>query len=167
MYRWRVLVAARRTSVTSSLEGRLRGLVGTGIVPMIANFTTNPSTADDTLWTVAGEPVAVRLSQLQPRGNDNDDRTRWAVSFEILRPAEQSVERLVVASLAMPELFDADGTPLRRATARSRVGISGGVEYVVEYIGNEHTVPMSLRCEVPERRVQLDVPFAFEKLPVP
>lgn len=154
-----------------TLAGRIKGLVGTGLRDATADLSvTDPeaaSQAKDIVWVVAGEPVGLRLSAMEPRTGDAPDRRRWAVSFEMLRPASRQVERLVVSALAEPQLTSADGTTFRRATTRSRVGQSAGVEYIVEFTGPVDAKPSHIACRIPERAAHLDLPFRFEKLPVP
>ena len=151
-----------------SIAGRFRTLVGGDLADREAILTPHGNAA--LRWSVAGEPVTVRLKSLPRRPGDDDGEERFGACFEILRALPPSHERLVLASLGGCEL-SRDGRALRRATTRTRTGTSGGVEYLVEFVdrgdAGDAQSPLRLTATLAQRAVWLEVPFAFDNVPNP
>ena len=135
------------------LAGTVRGLVGAGMTDVTADLTE----AQPPTWVVAGEPVVVRLLP-------SDRAGRWVARFNTLRPVDEPLEALIAASLAGCEMSDADGAALKRRATRDPVAEECLV-YEVEFSGE--TPPARVTARVPSRAAWLEVPFAFDDLPVP
>ncbi len=151
-----------------SVAGRFRTLVG-GELTAHAIELVPDAMGEVPRWIVAGEPVAVRIKSISPRPGDAEGHRRYAASFEMLRPVDAAGERLVIASLAGCRL-SRHGETLRRATTRTRLGASGGVEYQLEFVespreGTAADAPFQLTCTAARTAVWLDVPFAFNSVP--
>lgn len=141
------------------LSGRVRGLVGADLHEVQA---TSLDLAAGVAWHVAGERVNVRLEAGSTAG-------RWTFTAESARAVAPEVADLLAAALSQAELSDAAGDRLRRGAMQSSTGEDGRYACRLEFIGSseETTLPREVRCRVPRRALELDVPFEFESLPMP
>ncbi|MEL7237455.1 MAG: hypothetical protein AAGK78_01230, partial [Planctomycetota bacterium] len=95
-------------------------------------------------------------------------KRRWEVRGQVLRSLElqPDLSNLVSSAMSRTRMIDNDGRPLRQSPARvNKTGDS--VSVVLVFTGDADQPLPRLVCEAPQTAIELDVPFAFESLPMP
>lgn len=142
-----------------SLSGRLRGLVGADLYDIDAEEI---AMGEAMTWHIAGERVSARLEPSAAAG-------RWLLYVQSARAVGPEINDLIVTSVGRAELTDAVGDRFRRGAVHNNTGQDGRLTCRVEFIGpaDEAMRPHRLRCRLPRRAVDLDLPFQFDNLPMP
>ena len=76
---------------------------------------------------------------------------------------------VIAAALNAAELTDAAGDRFRRGPFHPNHAEDGRLTVRAEFIGDAEgtMLPTRLSCRLPRRAVEIDLPFAFEGLPMP